>query len=343
MKSEFEVLDCFSGAGGLSLGFKNAGFKSVFAFDSDAACAKTYCNNIGDVCHVADASKLNKNSIEEITGHRLRPDVIIGGPPCQGFSVQRRGGDVDSRNQLVLDYIRLVLEFSPKIFVMENVGGILSPRGKTFVESLLAQCAAGGYSIQFKKLCAFNYGVPQLRHRVFFVGQKISLKLQPFVFPTEGSVLGSSTVRQAIGDLINKSSAEVPNHKGDKLSSLNLKRIRFVKEGEGRDSLPPELQLKCHKSNKGHRHLDVYGRMWWDKPAPTITARFDSFSRGRFGHPSLDRTITLREGARLQSFPDDFSFFGSKVEVAKQIGNAVPPNLAYAVAQAVLSTLKSQL
>ena len=340
MPAKFTVLDCFSGAGGLSLGFKKAGFKSVFAFDSDPSCAETYRKNIGEVCHVADASKLNKKTIEEMAGQVVKPDVIIGGPPCQGFSVQRRGDDTDSRNHLVLDYIRLVTEFRPRIFVMENVGGILSLRGKPFVASLLKKCEAAGYTVQVKKLCAIDFGVPQMRNRVFFVGQDTSLNNKPFSFPEPGSVVGHSTVREAISDLETMDEKSVSNHRSDKLSSLNIKRIRSLKEGQGRDSLPVELQLKCHTGNDTHRHLDVYGRMWWDRAAPTITARFDSFSRGRFGHPRMDRTITLREGARLQSFPDDFTFYGTKVEIAKQIGNAVPPNLAYAVAHSVLSTLK---
>jgi DNA (cytosine-5)-methyltransferase 1 len=343
LSAKYKIIDCFSGAGGMSLGFKKAGFESVFAFDYDPACTQTYSNNIGEVCHVADASKLCKKSIELLAGSSINPDVIVGGPPCQGFSVQRRGADNDSRNNLVLDYIRIVLEFRPKVFVMENVGGILSVRGKKFVDSLLRQCESNGYSVQVKKLCAFDFGVPQIRNRVFFVGQDNSENLKPFVFPEKGSVVGNLTVRQSIYDLLNKSSDQIANHKADKLSILNVQRIKSLKEGEGRDSLPPELQLKCHTSNVRHRHLDVYGRMWWDKAAPTITARFDSFSRGRFGHPSENRTITLREGARLQSFPDNFVFSGTKVEVAKQIGNAVPPNLAYAMAKAVASTLKSKI
>jgi len=160
-----------------------------------------------------------------------------------------------------------------------------------------------------------------------------------FQFPSKGSVSGYCSVRDAISDLVSKTELDVPNQRADRLSELNLKRIQSLSEGQSRESLPKELQLNCHVNNPAHRHMDVYGRMWWDRPAPTITARFDSFSRGRFGHPTLNRSITLREGARLQTFPDDFIFNGTKVQVAKQIGNAVPPNLAFAVARQIHSLL----
>jgi DNA (cytosine-5)-methyltransferase 1 len=332
------IIDCFCGAGGMSLGFKQAGFESVYAFDSDPIAIETYKTNLQKNAFVEDIKKLSKKAIYKRIGEVL-PDVIIGGPPCQGFSVQRRGRDNDNRNNLVLDFLRLVKEFEPKFFVMENVGGLLAPRGKNVMDQLRAKCE-GQYFLHVQKLCALDFGVAQDRRRVFIVGELLKSKAIPrFFFPLKNLAGNQMTVRWAIEDLMVKTENDVPNHKADKLSHLNLKRIASLSEGQGRDSLPVELQLKCHSLNKKHRHLDVYGRMWWDRPAPTITARFDSFSRGRFGHPVLNRTITLREGARLQSFPDKFVFHGSKVEVARQIGNAVPPKLACAVAQQLLRYL----
>lgn len=342
---QINVLEFFSGAGGMSLGFKLAGAKIVGAFDNDPVCIQTYNKNIlGLKGHVADVSKLNKKIIFQIIGSNKTIDVITGGPPCQGFSVQRRGDDNDSRNRLVLDYIRLVLEFKPKFFVMENVGGLMSPRGKPFLDELTYKAERAGYFLHIKKLNAVEYGVPQLRKRVFIVGEMMTNKKSYFSFPPPiiddpGKYV---TVRSAIFDLKNLSEVDVANHKADRLSELNLKRIRSLKSGQGRDSLPPELMLECHINNSNHRHLDTYGRMEWDKPASTITARFDSFSRGRFGHPVNDRTITLREGARLQTFPDDFIFMGSKVEVARQIGNAVPPLLAKAIASSIIKVLNGE-
>ena len=342
---KYKVIDCFCGAGGLSLGFEQAGFEVEYAFDLDESAIKTYQKNPNHhhgPSFVRDIYKVSKQSIEEDLGHELGEiDVVIGGPPCQGFSVQRRGDDVDPRNQLVLEYVRLLKEIKPKFFIMENVGGILSVRGKPFVKALFENMEAAGYSILQKKLTASDYGVPQDRTRVIIVGELTNGAETKFTYPTpdEGP---KKTVREAITDLMDKDESTVPNHKADKLSAINLKRIQSITEGQGRDSLPEELQLECHKKNNGHRHLDTYGRMAWDQPSPTITARFDSFSRGRFGHPVLDRSITLREGARLQTFPDSFEFVGNKVEVARQIGNAVPPVLAERVAEQVKQCLDSE-
>lgn len=339
MERDYKIIDCFCGAGGLALGFEKAGFNIVYAFDLDEAAINTYCHNHRSKGFMRDIYKVNKSSIEEDIGHKLQKiDVVVGGPPCQGFSVQRRGADDDPRNNLVLEYIRVVLDIRPRFFVMENVGGLLSPRGLPYLKQLVEKCEEAGYAIHREKLVATDFGVPQNRKRVFIVGESCVDSKPNFSFPT-GSSGPILTVRDTIADLMEKDETEIPNHKADKLSPINVKRIRAVKEGEGRDSLPPSLQLNCHKNNSTHRHLDTYGRMAWDKPSPTITARFDSFSRGRFGHPQLDRTITLREGARLQTFPDDFEFLGNKVEVARQIGNAVPPLLAETIAKQIKACL----
>jgi DNA (cytosine-5)-methyltransferase 1 len=342
MKKQYKIIDCFCGAGGLSLGFEKAGFNVLYAFDLDEAAINTYKHNSQyhhGKAFVRDVYKISKKSIEADLGYKLGDiDVVIGGPPCQGFSVQRRGDDNDPRNQLVLEYIRLLLDIRPRFFVMENVGGLLSPRGLPYFQQLMEKMGDAGYIIQKKKLTASDFGVPQSRKRVFIVGERSDDGLQRFSFPkSTGEPV--KTIRDAIGDLMDKDENDIPNHKADKLSPTNLRRIRAVKEGQGRDSLPEDLQLNCQKKNVQHRHLDTYGRMSWDQPGPTITARFDSFSRGRFGHPVLDRTITLREGARIQTFPDDFEFLGTKVEVARQIGNAVPPVLAEKVAEKIKECL----
>ena len=343
MEKEYKVIDCFCGAGGLSLGFEKAGFEVLYAFDLDEASINTYKHNSQyhhGQAFVRDIYNVSKKSIEEDLGHELGEiEVVIGGPPCQGFSVQRRGDDNDPRNSLVLEYIRMIIDINPRFFVMENVGGLLSPRGIPYLTQLTEKLCEASYTIQRQTLNASDFGVPQSRKRVFIVGERMNGGAQKFEFPKPTSK-PEKTVRNAIFDLMNKYENDIPNHKSDKLSAVNLQRIQAIKEGEGRDSLPEALQLECHKKNTGHRHLDTYGRMAWDKPSPTITARFDSFSRGRFGHPVLDRTITLREGARLQTFPDDFEFLGTKVEVARQIGNAVPPVLAEKVAEQVKACLQ---
>lgn len=334
-------IDLFCGAGGMSLGFIRAGFDMIFAVDNDPAAVETHCKNLGPHAYTADVYELTKSSIEDQIHQSLdNLDVVVGGPPCQGFSVQRRGSDEDVRNHLVLEYLRLVLEIKPKFFVMENVAGLESPRGRPFLKELYEKCGSNGYTLHRAKLTAAHFGVPQLRQRVVIVGERREV-FPLFSFPEGSHKTPESwtTVRSAIADLMSKTEHDLANHRADRLSPVNLERIRAITEGQGRDSLPEHLQLDCHRNNPTHRHLDVYGRMAWDAPSPTITARFDSFSRGRFGHPELDRTITLREGARLQSFPDDFVFHGSKVQVAKQIGNAVPPLMAQAIAERILQCL----
>lgn len=336
-----KIIDLFAGAGGLSLGFRMAGFEAVFAIDSDEASCRTYAKNFGNHIYNIDIRKVNHRFIKAEVGPLAeKVEVIVGGPPCQGFSVQRRGEDSDERNNLVLEFIRLVEEIKPQFFVMENVGGLLSKRGKSVMQLLMERVHKAGYVPHIKKLNASEFGVPQMRKRVFIIGEKSSTGLTNFKFPVS---LDNSdlNVSDFIKDLMDKGPDDVPNHISDRLSEINLQRIRALKPGQSRDSLPPHLQLDCHKRNGSHRHMDVYGRMPWSGLAPTITARFDSFSRGRFGHPELDRSITLREGARLQTFPDNFVFEGTKGEVARQIGNAVPPLLAKGVAQSIMEALKN--
>jgi len=339
---KYVAIDCFCGAGGLSLGFISAGYDIVYAFDSDDVCVSTYKRNIGEHVQVRDIKQVTKSSIEKQMSIDLKDvDVVMGGPPCQGFSVQRRGDNLDERNNLVLEFVRLVLEIKPKFFVMENVGGLMSARGKPVLEELRRQCWENDYTISLDKLNAFDFGVPQIRKRVFIIGEFTRDSFASFTFPksNRGQLKTPSTVREAIWDLMKKNDKEILNHQAGKLSPINLERIRAIKAGEGRDSLPPHLQLNCHINNPTHRHLDVYGRMDWDKPSPTITTKFDSFSRGRFGHPELDRNITPREGARLQSFPDDFIFVGNKTQITTQIGNAVPPLLAQSIAERIIESL----
>ena len=175
MNEKFRIIDCFCGAGGLSLGFEQAGFDVVYAFDLDKTAIETYKHNAHlhhGQAFVRDIYNVSKSSIEADLGHALgQIDVVIGGPPCQGFSVQRRGDDNDPRNQLVLEYVRLLKEIQPRFFIMENVGGILSHRGAPYIRALFENMDAAGYTIQQKKLVASDYGVPQDRTRVIIVGE----------------------------------------------------------------------------------------------------------------------------------------------------------------------------
>jgi DNA (cytosine-5)-methyltransferase 1 len=340
---KYTCVDSFCGAGGLALGLKQAGFDLLFSFDLDAKCIDTIKANkkyFGQTAKQADITDmLNGKLLNECGLKRGELFLLAGGPPCQGFSVQRRGDDVDPRNQLVLKYGQLIEELYPRYFVMENVSGLGGKRGKTILQELIESAENAGYTVHVQLLDAEDYGVPQRRKRYIIVGERKDMGTH-YEYPEPSK--NRKTVRETIGmlpepPLDGTDYPGIPLHRRDKLSALNLRRINALKEGQGRDDLPEELLADCHKVSSdviGYRN--VYGRMAWDEVAPTITARFDSFTRGQFGHPDQARSISLREGALLQTFPMDFNFIGNKVDVARQIGNAVPPQLAKVIGQSII-------
>lgn len=345
--SEYTCIDSFCGAGGLGLGLQRAGFDICLSFDIDHICIKTIKENEKYFSHSAVAADisdmLNGRALELCKLKRGELFLLAGGPPCQGFSIQRRGSDIDPRNQLVFKYARLVEELYPKYFVMENVTGIAGKRGKTILEQLLDELKSIGYEVHINLLDAQDYGVPQRRKRYIIVGERKDMGIH-FEYPKPTGE--HRTVEDAIGSLPEppldgSDYPGIPLHRRDKLSDINLKRIQALKQGQGREYLPDELLADCHKIDSsiiGYRN--VYGRMEWDDVAPTITARFDSFTRGKFGHPEQDRSISLREGALLQTFPTDFKFIGNKVDIARQIGNAVPPVLAEQIGRSIIECYK---
>lgn len=345
----YTCIDSFCGAGGLALGLQKAGFDIRYSFDIDEKCINTL--HLNDVyfhhkAEVADISDMLGGALLKRSGFkRGELFLLAGGPPCQGFSVQRRGADRDIRNDLVLKYGKLVKELYPCFFVMENVSGIAGKRGKTILHKLIDTVSHIGYDVSVKLLNAQEYGVPQRRKRYIIVGKRGDIDS---VYQYPNPIPINRTVRETIGSLPEppEDGSSTPGdvlHRRDCLSKLNIKRLKALKPGEGRDSLPKELLAECHKISSsviGHRR--VYGRMAWDDVAPTITARFDSFTRGQFGHPEQLRSITLREGAMLQTFPDDYQFFGSKVDIARQIGNAIPPILAEAIGKSIIQCYQNR-
>lgn len=327
-----KAIDCFCGAGGFSLGLQQAGYEIAYAFDNNRIATETYRKNLGNHVLETDAQTVSgidlRSKFGEIT-------LVAGGPPCQGFSVQRRGGEKDERKDLIFEFLRLVIEIEPLYFVMENVSALAGPRNKHYLDRLLCSAQEAGYQTVWKVLDASNFGVPQKRKRLFVVGSRRG----KFTFPAP-TTLETRTVADAFSGLPEPGSAAARNyfnHDPDNISALNRERISHVPEGGGRENIPPHLQLPCHSvavDKAGHR--GVYGRLTWGKPSGTITTKCNSFTRGRFAHPVQDRNITMREAARLQSFPDHFQFLGGKVDVAHQVGNAVPPPLAKAIAEAIL-------
>ncbi len=360
----FKLVDLFCGAGGLSLGFsKYYGqlFEPVWANDFNKYAAKTYENNFGCKCTTEDITDIVENRIDEIP----KADLVIGGPPCQGFSLLNRHRKDDLRKQLWRPYLKIVAHTGARMFVMENVPQLL---GSEEHEEIIEAASSLGFKMSWAKLCAADYGVPQTRWRAFIIGCKFTdpsgfFPPQKTHRKPEGLETGLiftdkydnyisnpkswHTVKDAIGDLpapvgteIRKVLPPLDLHFGRTPTELSLKRYKTIcKEGMNRFDLQriaPEITPACWiRKTKGG--TDLFGRLWWDRPAFTIRTEFFKPEKGRYLHPEQHRPLTHREAARLQTFPDSFRFIGSKIEIAKQIGNAVPPMLAARIADCVLS------
>jgi DNA (cytosine-5)-methyltransferase 1 len=344
------AIDLFCGAGGMSLGLQLAGFSVVCAADAWRTAVETYQQNFTHPIICADLADCSGFELKRLARIPRAPvDLVVGGPPCQGFSIQRVGLDNDKRNNLVLEFARLVIQIAPRFFLMENVPGLLGKRGHHILDAFFEVVDSAGYEAEAHIVNAADYGIPQIRRRVIVFGWQRGLGHPVLLPPATHSPQTYKTVWDAIGDL--PIAAEPGGqlavdhlHRSSRLSELNRMRLKHIPPGGGMQDLPVELRVNCHKAGAdkiGHRY--VYGRLAADRPAGTITAGFDSFTRGRFAHPREDRNITLREGARLQSFPDSFRFLGNREEIAAQIGNAVPPKLAQVLASAVREVIKSNV
>jgi DNA (cytosine-5)-methyltransferase 1 len=319
--AELTFIDLFSGAGGLALGFTQAGFKSVWAVEIDSDAADTYALNFGH--------PVFKGPIEKVESLPVRADIIIGGPPCQGFSPLGKMSPRDEHaemNQLWRQYLRIVDMCKPTVFVVENVPEFLrSAEGARMIE--LAENR--GYSVAYDVLDASKYGVPQKRRRGIIIATK---KGNPHLPSPNGT---RTTVRDAIGNLPLQPT-EHDWHVGRNPRPESLRRYRLVPPGGNRfDLMKTEegraLAPRCWVE-KPTGSTDVFGRLEWDKPALTIRTEFFKPEKGRYLHPQADRPITHREAMRLQTFPDSFQWVGSRISVARQIGNAVPPELARHIA-----------
>ncbi|HET54678.1 MAG TPA: DNA cytosine methyltransferase [Ignavibacteria bacterium] len=361
-EERYKLIDLFSGAGGMSLGFSevfNQPFQHVWANDFNKYCVNTYNKNFGPNCIGGDIVELLKKKDNIIP----KAHVVIGGPPCQGFSLLNKNRENDPRKELWRPFFEVVERSDASIFVMENVPQLLG----TFEHGEIVGAAeALGFKVWQDKLIAANYGVPQTRTRAFIIGCKFadpSLlfpprkthfnpngngKQQSFQFNKEEFLrkpVRWQTVRDVISDLPNPIGTEIRDvappldlHFGRNPTELSKKRYRAIpKEGMNRFDLQkgaPELTPQCWIKKKTGG-TDLFGRLWWDKPSVTIRTEFFKPEKGRYLHPEQHRPITHREAARFQSFPDSFQFTGSKIEIAKQIGNAVPPLLAARVADVV--------
>ncbi|MFC1575530.1 DNA cytosine methyltransferase [Gemmatimonadota bacterium] len=366
-KDQFTLIDSFCGAGGLSLGFSEElghSFHPVWANDLDKSSTETYSKNLKVDSQVGGIQQI----LRDDPGQIPPATVVLGGPPCQGFSLLNRNRSNDTRKALWQPFLEIVRISGARVFVMENVPQIL--RSREFQE---ISSAAGelGFRLASANLCAANYGVPQLRWRAFIIGARdhdpkrvfppVKTHAKPKDSPVRVFFNGQGpfvekpaawrTVRDAIGDLPPPEGTTIRDdpppfdlHFGRAPTELSRKRYRVVPdEGMNRFDLQeraPDLTPRCWLEKKTGG-TDLFGRLWWDRPAYTIRTEFFKPEKGRYLHPSEHRPITHREAARFQSFPDTFHFVGKKIEIARQIGNAVPPDLAARIADAVLAILLS--
>jgi DNA (cytosine-5)-methyltransferase 1 len=336
----------------MTLGFVEAGFEPIFAVEIDRDAAETYRANFDPDGNVADQpgdeAHVYACPIERIESFPAA-DVIIGGPPCQGFSPLGRDRDHKSRaelNELWRQYLRAIRQVHPKVFVIENVPEFLkSDQFATFLDIFREDGTLAEYEIRFDVVKAVEYGVPQQRRRGIVIGSRIGEPKWPRKThgPDAESRIPFVTVRDAIGDLP-ENPTDIDLHWGRNPTAKSIERYRAVPPGGNRFDLArqrPDLLPNCWR-NKATGTTDVFGRLWWNRPSLTIRTEFFKPEKGRYLHPTADRPITHREAARLQTFTDDFIFTGSKIQVARQIGNAVPPTLARAIAEAVLETLMQE-
>ncbi|MGI5286170.1 DNA cytosine methyltransferase [Nonomuraea polychroma] len=380
--SPITVIDLFSGCGGITEGFKSfrptpdtsSPFLPVAAVESNIAAASTYAANFGDWAGGADHVFSGDIIDWDPSGPQLEADIILGGPPCQGFSGLGKEDPSDPRNKLWREYLRIVNQVKPKIFILENVDRFLNKSAEYQVFAAMAQ--PGGeladYHLEPKILNAADYGVPQKRRRTIVIGTRRDLPAMMHPEPTHreavvGAIPGVNTKPAwvPVGTVFSKTfttptTTELPDreckplgkvlpgefrthelHIGRNPTELSMARYASIPRGGNRHNIPPYLSTENwinHRNGSG----DVMGRLRWNEPAVTIRTEFFKPEKGRYLHPWAHRPITHYEAALIQGFPMDFLWCGSKIEIAKQIGNAVPINLARVLAEQVYKHLNDE-
>lgn len=371
-KNNYTFIDLFAGAGGLSEGLSKAGLTPVYASDIDELAMKTFkYNHPGVPCEVIDIKNLSLDYIKKKTGKLYKKiDVLVGGPPCQGFSLAGLRIPDSPKNKLVVEYLRMVKEIKPKIFLFENVPGIISMQDGNVVNALTKEFSSMGYTVEYKVLNPVNFGVPQSRPRFIMIGtlkgevifpEKTHKNGSEGKYPTlfDESLLPAVTVKEAFSGLPeigqgegdeevtvkkldtnkyhkmisgNRLPGTIYNHRATKHSERITERYSQIPAGGTNKDLPVEIRTK--KNNVFRLHPDKYSR--------TVTCNF----RTDLLHPWKPRGLTVREAARLQSFDDDYRFFGNLTRKAKwltqddQVGNSVPPLFAKALGKAIIKMLK---
>jgi DNA (cytosine-5)-methyltransferase 1 len=356
------VVDLFCGIGGLTYGLRHRGFEVVAGFDIDATCAYAYRANNPDTEFIqGDVSKLTPEDISKwYPEGSLR--VLVGCAPCQPYSghasknvkatlpEEKREATLEARRAqwaLLSKFAELILAVQPDVVSMENVIRLANRKKNPIYGEFIDALRNGGYEVSEYKVKGVQYGIPQTRNRLVVLASKIG-KIQ--LIPPTHAEDQYVTVAQTIKDLPEVSAGGTdrsdPIHTACQLDQINLDRIQISLPGTTWREWPPHLQLACHKKASGKTYQNVYGRMEWDKPAPTMTTQFIKYGTGRFGHPVQNRALTLREGALLQTFPINYEFVkeGETISfqaLSRHIGNAVPPRLGEVIAESIEKFLEA--
>jgi DNA (cytosine-5)-methyltransferase 1 len=344
-QNRLKAVDFFCGGGGMSYGMKMAGVNILAGIDNEINCKETYEANIGVGKFIqADVFDLEEIQLQNKLNLNRNDDdlILIGCSPCQFWSIINTDKKKSEKSKnLLIEFERFVKYFNPGYVVVENVPGVLRKKKESGLESFIDWLEDSGYIVHFEVHNTNDYGVPQSRKRFTLVANRIS-KIK--IFPKKEDK--KLVVKDVLGinngfSMISAGTVDDTEflHSAPSVSNLTLKRLQKVKKDGGNRlgfANDPELQLSCFVG-RDSSFKDTFGRLWWDRPSPTITTKFFSVSNGRFVHPEEDRALSLREGATLQSFPKDYKFYGtSHSSKARLIGNAVPPEYAKRIGQAIV-------
>lgn len=326
MKTKLKYIDLFSGAGGFSLGFDNKGFQNVFSVDIEPSFCETYKHNFSnhqliekDICDLSDSEIKYLKAFDEI-------DVVIGGPPCQGFSIAGNIGRKfvdDPRNRLFKEFVRVVKVIKPKFFVMENVARLYTHNKGETRNEIIKDFEKLGYNVDCKILNSADYGVPQVRKRVIFIGTSTNQKIE---FPPK-EVSTYISVKEALSKYPKLESGEessVPNHIAMSHSEQMLNKMSYVSDGGDRNEIPVKIRPTSGDVRKYIKYAS-------NKPSVCVTG-----DMRKIFHYEQNRALTVRELAKLQSFPDNFIFKGNRISQQQQVGNSVPPKMAEAIAKVII-------
>jgi DNA (cytosine-5)-methyltransferase 1 len=346
-KTDFKAIDFFCGAGGMTAGFRKAGVNVIAGIDFDLNCKQTYeVNNKGSKFLLADVKKLTCKELQKITEIKPMDDklIFIGCSPCQYWSIiQTNKTKSEVSKNLLKDFQTFVDYFRPGYIVIENVPGIMHKTKETPLNGFLEFLDKSGYSYKHEIVNASHFGVPQTRRRFLLIASRVNHEVilpkpNKKIVPTVREFISPDKGFPVIGAGHQDSSKK--QHFAAKLQEINLKRLANTKKDGGtRMSYASNRNLAIATHYKNSNFHDSYGRLFWDKPAPTITTKFMSISNGRFAHPEQNRGLSLREGATLQTFPKNYQFIAdNQGAMAKLVGNAVPPKLSFIIANTIINS-----